>query len=371
MTGLDFGTLDLNLWGRLALVALAAIVVATIAHRVLRAVVFRVTAFSTVLNAAVRHCDRPMQILLPLMALQMVWQGVPDDVPGLGMVQHTNAVLLIAALTWLAASAIQGTADGVIALHPSNLADNLQARRVQTQTRVLSRIAVGGVFLTGVAFALMTFPKARQLGTSLLASAGVAGVVLGIAARSVFSNLLAGLQIAMAQPIRIDDVLIIEGEWGRVEEITATYVVLRIWDERRLIIPLQWFIEHPFQNWTRRSSDILGTVYLWVDYTLPVDPIRAEAKRLCEGSADWDKRVCVVQVTDATDRSMQLRILVSSASSGQNFGLRCVVREGLIAFIQREFPTALPRVRTDIDKLPPGDAASTSAPPLEAAMPQA
>jgi small-conductance mechanosensitive channel len=195
----------------------------------------------------------------------------------------------------------------------------------------------------------MTFPKARQLGASLLASAGVAGLILGIAARTVFGNLLAGLQIAMAQPIRIDDVLIVENEWGRVEEITSTYVVLRIWDERRLVVPLQWFIEHPFQNWTRRGAELLGTVLLWVDFTLPLEPIRREAQRLCEDSKDWDRRVCLVQVTDANERGMQLRVLVSSASSGPNFDLRCRVREGLIDFIQREYPTALPRVRSDDD----------------------
>jgi small-conductance mechanosensitive channel len=195
----------------------------------------------------------------------------------------------------------------------------------------------------------MTFPRARQLGASLLASAGVAGLVVGIAARSVFSNLLAGLQIALAQPIRIDDVLIVEGEWGRVEEITATYVVLKIWDERRMVIPLGWFIEHPFQNWTRRSAELLGTVFLWVDYTLPVDAIRAEVKRICEASPNWDRRVCVVQVTDANERAMQLRILVSSVASGPNFDLRCELREALIGFILREHPEGLARVRAVVD----------------------
>jgi small-conductance mechanosensitive channel len=230
------------------------------------------------------------------------------------------------------------------------VADNLRARRVQTQTRVLARIASSGVLVAGLAFMLMTFPRARQLGTSLLASAGVVGLVAGIAARSVFSNLLAGLQIAMAQPIRIDDVLIVEGEWGRVEEITATYVVLKIWDERRLIVPLQWFIEHPFQNWTRTEAAMLGTVFLWVDYSLPVEAIRREAQRLCEAQKTWDKRVCVVQVTDASERAMQLRILVSSASSGENFDLRCALREGLIQFIHREHPASLPVLRAEMQR---------------------
>ncbi|NUZ06478.1 mechanosensitive ion channel family protein [Piscinibacter koreensis] len=336
-------------WGRLALLAVVAIVGATVAHRVLRPIAMRVGRYSTVLAAVFRRIDQPVQFILPLLALLVLWQGVPGDVAGISAVEHTTAVLTILAVTWLASASVHGVAEAVITSHPLDLADNLEARRIQTQTRVLARIAHTTVIVAGLAFVLMTFPKARQVGTSLLASAGVAGLVLGIAARPVFGNLVAGLQIALAQPIRIDDVLIIEGEWGRVEEITATYVVLKIWDERRLIIPLQWFIEHPFQNWTRRGAELLGTVFLWVDYTLPVEPIRTEARRLCEGASEWDGRVCVVQVTDTSEKSMQLRILVSAASSSLAFDLRCKVREGLIDFIQREHPAALPRARTDVE----------------------
>jgi small-conductance mechanosensitive channel len=158
--------------------------------------------------------------------------------------------------------------------------------------------------------------------------------------------------------MRIDDVLIVEGEWGRVEEITATYVVLRIWDERRLIIPLGWFIEHPFQNWTRTTSDILGTVFLWVDYACPADAIRAEARRICEASPHWDRRVCIVQVTDASDRAMQLRVLVSSSASGANFDLRCELREKLIGFIAATYPQSLPALRAQLDGPGPRDARS-------------
>jgi len=328
-------------------VATVAALMAMLAKRVSRAVVLRVARFSPLLDVIVRECDRAASLLFPLVALQAVWQGAPDDLQSIDGVRHLTGLLLIATVTWLIVSAVRGIAEGVIKLHPVDALDNLQARRIHTQTRVLSRIAMGGVLVAGISFALMTFPGARQLGASLLASAGVAGLVAGIAARSVFGNLIAGLQIALSQPFRIDDVLIIEGEWGRVEEITGTYVVLRIWDERRLIIPLQWFVEHPFQNWTRSSAELLGTVFLSVDYTLPLEPLRVEARRVCEASPDWDKRVCIVQVTDATERSMQLRVLVSSASSSQNFDLRCAVREALIAFIQREHPESLPRLRAD------------------------
>lgn len=337
-------------------VAAVAALLALLAKRISRVVIFRVARYSPLVDVVVRQCDRAASLLFPLVALQAVWQGAPDDLRSIEGVRHVTGLLLIAAVTWLAVSAMRGVAEGVIKLHPVDGSDNLQARRIHTQTRVLSRIAMGAVLVAGISFALMTFPGARQLGASLLASAGVAGLVAGIAARSVFGNLIAGLQIALSQPFRIDDVLIIEGEWGRVEEITGTYVVLRIWDERRLIIPLQWFVEHPFQNWTRSSAELLGTVFLSVDYSLPLEPLRQEARRVCEASSDWDKRVCLVQVTDATERSMQLRVLVSSASSGQNFDLRCAVREALIAFIQREHPDSLPRLRADVnaaDKVSP------------------
>jgi len=332
-------------WGSLALLAVGVLVAAQLAHRLMRPVVRRMAGWSPLAQAVLRRCDRPAQALAPLVVLQLIWEGAPEGLPGLSLVQHINGVLLILSLTMMAIGAIRGLADGVVARHPANVADNLEARRIHTQARVLSRMACSAALITGVAFVLMTFPRARQLGTSLLASAGVVGLVAGIAAKSVFSNLLAGLQIALAQPMRIDDVLIIEGEWGRVEEITATYVVLKIWDERRMVVPLSWFIEHPFQNWTRTTADLLGTVFLWVDFTTSVDDIRAEAKRLCEASPNWDRRVCLVQVTDTSEQSMQLRVLVSSAASGPNFDLRCEVREGLLTYLAQTSAQSLPRGR--------------------------
>ena len=339
-------------WFGTAVTALLAVLAALTVHVIGRAVMLRVVRFSALLASVVHRIDRPAGFVLPVLALQIVWHGAADELRGIGPLRHWNGVLLIALLTWLATSAVRGLAEGVIKLHPSDVADNLQARRVLTQTRVLSRTAIGVLLVAGLSFILMTFPGVRQLGASLLASAGVAGLVIGLAAKPVFSNLIAGLQIALSQPIRIDDVLVVTGEWGRVEEITGSYVVLRLWDERRLIVPLQWFIENPFQNWTRQSADILGTVMLWVDYTLPLEPLRAEAQRLCDASPDWDRRVCKVQVTDANERGMQLRVLVSSASSGQNFDLRCELREALIAFIARQHPDALPRLRAELEGLP-------------------
>jgi small-conductance mechanosensitive channel len=301
-----------------------------------------------VASAVARRCWRPARTVLALMALQGVWQAAPDNILLISQVRHGNSLLLLAALTWLALRALGGIVQGVAARHSLNVADNMDARRIQTQTRLLVRVASVVVLLAGLALMLMTFPGARQVGASLLASAGVVGIVAGIAARPVFSNLIAGLQLALAQPLRIDDVLVIQGEWGRVEEITGTYVVLRIWDERRLIIPLQWFIENPFQNWTRSSAQIIGTVFLWVDYRMPLEPLRDAARRACEAAPEWDKRLCLLQVVEAGERSMQLRVLVTSADSGQNWDLRCKVREALVDFMQREYPQHLPLMRAEL-----------------------
>jgi small-conductance mechanosensitive channel len=287
-------------------------------------------------------------LLMPLIALQGVWQVAPVTFPLLAVVRHTNVLLLLAAVTWLGLRVVRGIAQGVIRLHPIDVEDNLHARRVHTQTRMLARTAMFIVLLTGLALMLMTFPEARQFGASLLASAGVVGIVAGIAARPVFSNLIAGLQIALAQPFRLDDVLIIQGEWGRVEEITGTYVVLKIWDERRLIIPLQWLIENPFQNWTRSSAQIIGTVFVWVDYRMPLGPLREAAQRACEAAPEWDQRLCKLELVEAGERSMQLRVLVTSGNSSLNWDLRCKVREALIDVMQREYPQHLPLMRAEL-----------------------
>jgi len=223
-----------NPWLATALIALVAAIGATMVHRYGRALVLRATRGSTMLQAVFTETESAAGAVLPLAALQVVWTAAPDDLRFIQNIQHVNGLLLIAALTWLAMRVITGIGNGVIARHPVTMEDNLQARRIQTQANVLARSASVVILLAGTAMGLMTFPGARQVGASLLASAGVIGLVAGIAARPVFSNLISGLQIALAQPIRMDDVLIVKGEWGRVEEITGTYVVLKIWDERRL-----------------------------------------------------------------------------------------------------------------------------------------
>jgi small-conductance mechanosensitive channel len=339
-------------WFGPCLAALIAIPLALLVHRIGGVVLKRVTRSTPALHAMLLRIQAIARIVLPLVALQMVWQAAPDDLRFVNSVRHLNGLLLIAATTWLAARAVNGFADGVLAQHPYDVTDNLRARRVLTQTRVLARTANSMLLVAGGALMLMTFPGARQVGASLLASAGVIGIVAGLAAKPVFSNLIAGLQIALAQPIRMDDVLVVEGEWGRVEEITGTFVVLRIWDDRRMILPLSYFIEKPFQNWTRHDAQLLGSVFIHADYGMPLAPLREEAERIVKAAPEWDGRFFNLRVTDATERSMQIRVLCTAASSSLAFDLRCTVREGLIDFMQREYPQFLPRLRIE-DGAPP------------------
>jgi small-conductance mechanosensitive channel len=336
---------ELSPWIATAIAALVAIGVALLAHRVAAAVLVRATGHTPVLQAMIRECVRPTRLLLPVLALQLVWQAASDDMRFMLSIRHLNGLVLIATMTWLAVNAINGLAAGIVAQHPADVDDNLEARRIHTQARVLARSAMLIVVIAGAAMMLLTFPGAKQVGASLLASAGVIGIVAGLAAKPVFSNLIAGLQIALAQPIRIDDVLIVQGEWGRVEEITGTYVVLKIWDDRRLIIPLQWFIENPFQNWTRTGSQLLGSVFLNVDFRMPVAPLRAALEKMMPGYPEWDRRFFNLQVTDVTEQTMQLRILCTSQSSSKAFDLRCKVREDMISFMQQEYPQYLPTMR--------------------------
>ncbi len=326
----------------------AAIAVALGVWVVARAALLRLVRLHVVAAKVLEAVSRPMLVAAPLLALQFVLGVASADLAYRSTVAHVASVAFIATLTWLVMRVVGGVAEGVIELHPANVSDNLEARRVQTQARVLSRTVMFVVGVIGLAAALMTLPNMRQVGASLLASAGVAGLVAGIAARPVLGNVIAGLQIALTQPIRLDDVVIMEGEWGRIEEITSAYVVVKIWDERRLVVPLQWVVEHPFQNWTRSSASLLGSVFLWVDYRVAIEPIRAELARVCKEDPAWDGRVAIVQVVETSERAMQLRVLVSSADAPSGWDLRCRVREALVSFIQRHDPDGLPRLRADV-----------------------
>lgn len=258
--------------------------------------------------------------------------------------------IIVLLLGWLAIGGVYVFEAFTLKRFDTTLADNLRARRVHTQMQFFRRLIIAIVVLldSGVFLWSLHEPRLWNYGTGLLASAGLASLVLAAAGKSTASNLIAGMQIAFTDPIRIDDVVVIQGEWGRIEEITSTYVVLKIWDERRLVVPLSYFIEQPFENWTRRRGELLGTAFLYLDYTIPMDPLRAELQRVVEQTPLWDRRVCLLQVTNLTDRAMELRCLVSAASSSQCFDLRCFVREKMITFIQDKFPRALPSLRFEM-----------------------
>ena len=338
-------------WLLLAGALLIAILIALALHKAGIVILRRLARHRPFTTAMTVSGYRASQALLILFAIRVVLSGTPDTVPFVVGTSYVVSVALIIALTWLVHCCINAISNTAVVLNPYDVIDNLKARRILTQTRVLARSAHFIVALLGLSFVLLTLPGARQFGASLLASAGVAGLVAGIAARPVLGNFIAGLQIAFTQPIRIDDVLIVQGEWGRVEEITGAFVVIRIWDERRLIVPLQWFIENPFENWTHTSSTILGTVFLWLDFGVPLDAVRTEFERVCKAAKLWDGRVCVMHVVDTTDRAMQIRLLVSAIDSGTAFDLRCLIRESMLSFIAREHPQGLPRLRTNLDQI--------------------
>ncbi|MFL9999933.1 mechanosensitive ion channel [Paraburkholderia dipogonis] len=338
----------LHTWLGALIVSVIAMVLAVGIHRIGARIVKRLARPYPLTSVVLRYIDKPSLCVLVILALEAVWWEAPDTLTFITPLRDAVAITLIGAITWLSVRSAAAIGEAIIQAHPLDTADNLQARRIHTQARVLARSVMFVIVIVGVGGALMTFPNVRQIGASLLASAGVAGLVAGIAARPVLGNLIAGLQIALSQPIRLDDVVVIQGEWGRIEEITGTYVSVRLWDQRRLIVPLQWFIENPFSNWTRSSSQIIGTVFLYVDYHMPLAPLREELARIVEGAPEWDRRVQVLQVTDGTERSMQLRALVSSLDSGLNWDLRCRVREGLLHFIQQHYPQYLPRARAEV-----------------------
>jgi small-conductance mechanosensitive channel len=263
----------------------------------------------------------------------------------------TIEILLTISFAGLLARSVRILENYIYHTYDLNKVDNLKERKVRTQIQFIRKIIVVTIIFLTIAIILLSFESMRKIGTGLLTGVGIGGIIVGFAAQNSLGNLLAGFQIAFTQPIRIDDVLVVEGEWGRVEEITLTYVVLKIWDERRLILPINYFIQKPFQNWTRTSADILGTVFLYMDHTVPIDAIREEFERLIVKSNLWDKRVKVVQVTDVREHTIEIRVLMSSSTSSNAFDLRCYIRENLITFIQKNFPGSLPRSRNEFSNL--------------------
>ena len=275
-------------------------------------------------------------LLLPLFRLPENWTWVTEK--GFG-------ILLIAAFSFLVIRGVNAVQEALLSRHRMDVSDNLSARKIHTQVSVIRKVIVTAIVILATGSILMLFDPVRQFGTSILASAGIAGIVIGFAAQKTLGNVLAGIQIALTQPLLINDIVVVEGEFGQIEEITLTYVTVRTWDLRRLVLPITYFVEKPFQNWSRVSSDLLGTVFLYLDYQVPTDELRRELKRLVENNPKWDRKVCGLQVTDAKQSTIEVRALVGSTDPGKAFDLRCEVREGLIEFLCRNYPESLPRVR--------------------------
>lgn len=305
-------------------------------------------------ESVVRHARRPTRVILPLVALlfALPQAGLPPELQGL--LSHAVGIGLIASAGWLVIALFSVVDDVLRNRFPVDVEDNLAARKVRTQMGVFHRIAEAMVGVVTIGVILMTFPSIRHIGDSLLASAGLAGLIVGLAARPMLANLMAGIQLALTEPIRLDDVVIVEGEWGWIEEVRTTYVVVRVWDLRRLVVPLSYFIDHPFQNWTRTSADLLGTVFLYADYRVPVEEVRRELHEILQASGMWDGKVWGLQVTDAREQTLELRMLMSAPDSSTAWDLRCLVRERLVEFLQREHPECLPRTRVQLDREPDG-----------------
>jgi small-conductance mechanosensitive channel len=302
-------------------------------------------------DSITRHCAAPLRLIFPLLALDIVMPSLKIHPAIDDLVQHVIALLLIAGVAWLIIRVMVVAEDMLVERFRIDVPDNLRARRLRTQFEVFRRVASVGVFVIALGIALTTFQWAATLGGTVLASAGIVGLVGSITARPTIENLIAGLQIALTEPIRLEDVVIANGEWGQIEEITTTYAVLRTWDLRRVILPISHFIQTPFENWTRKTTDLMAYVYLYLDYTMPIEPLRLEFTRILTSSQLWDKKANVLQVSEASERAIQVRALMSAADSGSAWDLRCEVREKLLEFVQQNYPQCLPRNRNELPEI--------------------
>ncbi|MCR8560833.1 mechanosensitive ion channel family protein [Mucilaginibacter sp. BJC16-A38] len=293
-------------------------------------------------RSIITHFSGPMNHFVPVLVLNIMEPMMVLSPQYDLILSRTIQILLIISFAVVLINTINIFEDYVYHTYDLNKDDNLRERKIRTQMQFIKRLLATVIVFITIAVILLSFDNVRKIGAGLLTGVGIGGIIIGFAAQKSLGNLLAGFQIAFTQPIRIDDVLVVEGEWGRVEDITLTYVVLNIWDQRRLILPINYFIEKPFQNWTRTTSEILGTVFLYLDYNTPVDALRVEFDRLLAATNLWDKRVKVIQVTDAKEKTMEIRVLVSASNSSKAFDLRCYIREGLIKYVKDNHPESLP-----------------------------
>lgn len=262
--------------------------------------------------------------------------------------QKNNFIIL--GFSWLVIIAIRKLKSKVLQKYDLKTIDNLHSRKIHTQFNILEKVLRFVIILIALGLILLSFEGIRKIGIGLFASAGVAGIIIGLSAQKVVGALLAGVQIAVTQPFRIDDAVFVENEWGWIEEINLTYVVIRLWDKRRLVLPSTYFLEKPFQNWTRNNADIVGSIFLYTDYNIPFDALREELTRLLNQTELWDKKVNVLQVTESKERSVETRILVSAKNSPTAWDLRVYIREKMIGFIQKNYPDSLPKARLAIQE---------------------
>ena len=305
-----------------------------------------------------KHLAKPARTIFLLTCLMFVLPVIPNLPDWIEiMLRRSFVIAIVVAFGWLLVGCIYVVQDVILQRYDLGTANNIKARRVHTQFQLFRRIAIFFVVVIDAGLLLWTFddPRIWHYGSGLLASAGLASLVLATAAKSTASNLLAGMQIALTQPIRIDDVVTVQGEWGHIEEINSVYVVVKLWDLRRMIVPLSFFIENSFQNWTRESADIMGTAFLYVDYAVPVEALREQLNRIVHASPLWDEQVCALQVTNLTDKSMEIRCLMSSRNSTENFELRCIVREKMTAWIQTNYPNTFPTNRISRERTGAGE----------------
>jgi small-conductance mechanosensitive channel len=336
----------------LALLLLAGTLAASLCRWVFGRLYRLSTRFGTVPALMLTACRNPSCAMLVLFTLGAVLPFAPFSLAAATAIGHLLLAAFIVVLGWSVINTMDLFADLYIQRWRMDEDDNLLARKHRTQIGILRGAMRTLIVLLTLAIALMTSNAVRQYGVSLFASAGAAGIVVGLAARPLLSNLLAGIQIAITQPIRIEDAVIVEGEWGWVERIGATYVVIRIWDLRRLIVPLSYFIEQPFQNWTHQSADMMGTVMLYVDYTVPVQAVRAKLSELLAANIKWDRKIGIVQMTDLPEERVELRLLMSARNSSILFDLRCEIREAMVAWLLHTYPEALPRSRLELSRGP-------------------
>ncbi|MBI1407948.1 MAG: mechanosensitive ion channel [Caulobacter sp.] len=306
-------------------------------------------------RSLVQRTRGPTRLALLTIFLGAAASIAPLSAEQADLIRRVLLFAFILLLGWIGIVALDIAAAIYLRGFRLDVEDNLTARKHLTQVRILRRAGAVLIGMVALAVALMTVPGVKQYGVSLLASAGAAGIILGLALQPILVNLIAGVQIAVTQPIRLDDAVIVEGEWGNVEEITATYVVVRLWDWRRMVLPLTWFIQNPFQNWTRESSRLIGSAFLYVDYAAAVDRLRDRLVEIVRASSHWDGDVVNLQVTDISERTLQIRCIASARSAGAAFDLRCEVREKMVAFLRDELPEAMPRERLN---LAPGDPTS-------------